>query len=136
MVRMAQWAVIIPADRWATERHFHHDTVTVPGGAGPVGPDDEVREAVAYFVGVSPLRYATADGVAEQAGTNLLLGLGVDYVDQSLAALADVTAASATRAFQEVVRLDELSLVVVGDAEVVAEPLREVGFADLEVRTR
>jgi zinc protease len=98
--------------------------------------DAEVREAVAYFVGVSPLRYATADGVAEQAATNLLLGLGVDYVDESLAALADVTAASATQAFQEVVRLDELSLVVVGDAEVVAEPLREVGFADLEVRTR
>ncbi|MGK5679374.1 hypothetical protein [Actinoplanes sp. URMC 104] len=39
---MAQWAVIIPADRWATERLFHHDTVVVPGGAGPVGPDDEV----------------------------------------------------------------------------------------------
>jgi len=39
---MAQWAVIIPADRWATERLFHHDTVTVSGGAGPIDPDDEV----------------------------------------------------------------------------------------------
>ncbi len=39
---MAQWAVIIPADRWATEQLFHHDTLTVSGGAGPVGPDDEV----------------------------------------------------------------------------------------------
>ncbi|MBM2622288.1 hypothetical protein JIG36_42975 [Actinoplanes sp. LDG1-06] len=39
---MAQWAVIIPADRWATERLFHHDTVAVSGGAGPIGPDDEV----------------------------------------------------------------------------------------------
>jgi len=34
MVGMAQWAVIIPADRWATERLFHHDTVTVAGLAG------------------------------------------------------------------------------------------------------
>jgi hypothetical protein len=34
MVRMAQWAVIIPADRWATERLFHHDTLTVAGLAG------------------------------------------------------------------------------------------------------
>jgi hypothetical protein len=42
MDRMAQWAVIIPADRWATERLFHHDTVSVSGGAGPVDPDDEV----------------------------------------------------------------------------------------------
>lgn len=28
---MALWALIIPADRWATERLFHHDTLTVAG---------------------------------------------------------------------------------------------------------
>ncbi|AGL21139.1 hypothetical protein [Actinoplanes sp. N902-109] len=39
---MAQWAVIIPADRWATERLFHHDTLTVAGSAGvqPVAGDE------------------------------------------------------------------------------------------------
>ena len=31
---MAQWAVTIPADRWTTERLFHHDTLTVAGAAG------------------------------------------------------------------------------------------------------
>src|ERR1700754_1023510 len=36
MVRMAHWAVIIRADRWATERLFHHDTLTVP--SHPTGP--------------------------------------------------------------------------------------------------
>lgn len=95
---------------------------------------DEVREAVAYFVGVSPLRYATADGVGDQAATTVLLDLPRDYVDQSLAALAAVTPQSATAAYAELVRLDELSLVVVGDAAVIAEPLRAVGFPDLEVR--
>jgi hypothetical protein len=50
MVRMAQWAVIIPADRWATERLFEHETLsTVPG---PAQPGDDVvlvagEEAVA-----------------------------------------------------------------------------------------
>ncbi|MFF5079610.1 hypothetical protein ACFY36_21360 [Actinoplanes sp. NPDC000266] len=39
---MGQWAVIIPADRWADERLFHHDTVTVSAGASSVAPDDEV----------------------------------------------------------------------------------------------
>ncbi|MEV4344158.1 hypothetical protein AB0J83_06740 [Actinoplanes sp. NPDC049596] len=39
---MGQWAVIIPADRWAGERLFHHDTVTVSAGTSPVEPDDEV----------------------------------------------------------------------------------------------
>jgi hypothetical protein len=31
---MAQWAVTISADRWATERLFHHDTLSVAGSAG------------------------------------------------------------------------------------------------------
>lgn len=39
---MAQQAVIIPADRWATERLFHNETVTVAGAAGAVPPDEEV----------------------------------------------------------------------------------------------
>jgi predicted Zn-dependent peptidase len=96
---------------------------------------DEVREAVAYYVGVSPLRYATADGVADQAATQVLAELGEDYVDRSLAALAAVTPESATAAYEELVQLEQLSLVVVGDAAVVADPLRAVGFADLEVRS-
>ena len=38
MVGMAQWAVIIPADRWATERLFQHETLSVPElSAGPAG---------------------------------------------------------------------------------------------------
>ena len=43
MERMAQWAVIIPAEQWATERLFHHETVAVaaaPAGSG--GPGDDV----------------------------------------------------------------------------------------------
>ncbi|MFL6027887.1 MAG: M16 family metallopeptidase [Friedmanniella sp.] len=95
---------------------------------------EEVREAVAYFVGVSPLRYATADGVTDQAANNVLAELPEDYVDRSLAALREVTPESATAAYAELVHLDELSLVVVGDASVIADPLRAVGFADLEVR--
>lgn len=39
---MSVWAVIIPAERWATERLFHHETVTLAGGAGAVALDDEV----------------------------------------------------------------------------------------------
>jgi hypothetical protein len=42
MDRMAGWAVIIPAEQWATERLYHHDSVTVPVSASAVGADDEV----------------------------------------------------------------------------------------------
>ena len=89
----------------------------------------EVDEAVAYFAGVSPLRYATADGVAEQAAQQVLGELGVDYVDRSIAALRAVTPESATAAYQALVRPEALSLIVVGDAASIAEPLRAAGFA-------
>jgi predicted Zn-dependent peptidase len=95
----------------------------------------EVDDAVAYFTGVSPLRYATADGVADQAATQILAELPEDYVDRSLALLRSVTPDAATEAYRSVVNPDELTLVVVGDAERLADPLRATGFPDLEVRT-
>ena len=93
----------------------------------------EVEDAVAYLTGVSPLRYATADGVADQAATQVLAGLPEDYVDRSLALLRSVTPETATAAYTSLVRPEDLSLVVVGDAERIAEPLRGLGFDDLVV---
>jgi predicted Zn-dependent peptidase len=95
----------------------------------------EVNDAVAFFTGVSPLRYATADGVADQAATQVLAGLPDDYVDRSLALLRSVTPEAATEAYGSIVDPDELTLVVVGDAEQLAEPIRSLGFTDLDVRT-
>ncbi len=103
--------------------------------AGAPITDREVDEAVAFYTGVSPLRYATADGVADQAATQVLADLGDDYVDRSLALLRSVTPESATAAYRSLVDLDNLTLVVVGDAATIAEPLRASGFPDLEVIT-
>jgi hypothetical protein len=62
---MAQWAVIIPADRWATERLFHHDTLTVAGTAGvvPVAGDE-----VLLVAGEDSPHLVALGVVAEQAG--------------------------------------------------------------------
>ena len=86
-----------------------------------------------YTSGISPLRYATADGVADQAAVNRLVGLGDDYVTRNLAELRQVTPQAATEAYASLVDVDALTLVVVGDADVIADPLRELGFDDLEV---
>jgi len=94
----------------------------------------EVSDAVAFFTGVSPLRYATAEGVADQAATQVLAGLPDDYVDRSLALLRSVTPEAATEAYRSIVHPDELTLVVVGDAERLADPIQALGFPDLEVR--
>jgi predicted Zn-dependent peptidase len=93
----------------------------------------EVADAVAYYLGTSPLRFATADGVAAQAATQLLAGLPTDYLDQSLADLQGVTSESATSAYAGVVDPAAASLVVVGDADPQAEPLRALGYDDLVV---
>lgn len=94
---------------------------------------DEVTDAVAYYTGTSPLRFATADGVADQAAAQVLAGLPTDYLDSSLAALRDVTPDSATAAYASVVDVGAASLVVVGAADQLAEPLRALGYDDLVV---
>jgi zinc protease len=94
---------------------------------------DEVADAVAYYAGTSPLRFATADGVAAQAALQILAGLGPDYLDQSLAALQQVTPESATTAYADVVDVAGANLVVVGAADDLAEPLRALGYEDLVV---
>ena len=95
---------------------------------------EEVEHAISFYTGLSPLRYATADGVADQAATQVLADLPDDYVDRSLADLRAVTPDSATDAYRSAVDLDNLSLVVVGHAEQLADGLRDLGF-DLQVIT-
>jgi len=107
----------------------------LPTTAAPITAS-EVADAVSYYTGVSPLRYATADGVADQAATQLLMDLDEHWVDQSLADLARVTPESATAAYESLVAVDDLTLVVVGDAERLAEPLRAAGYPELEVVRR
>jgi predicted Zn-dependent peptidase len=101
--------------------------------AGSPFTQREVDDAVAYVVGVSPLRYATADGVADQAATQILADLGQDYVTRNLDELRAVTPESATRAYESLVDPDDLSLVIVGDAAGLADPVRKAGFEDVEI---
>ena len=61
MVRMAQWAVVIPADQWASERLFERETLTTtPGGARP--GDDAVLVAGEEAVALG--RFTAADEIA------------------------------------------------------------------------
>lgn len=94
---------------------------------------DEVKDAVTYFAGVSPLRYATADGVADQAAIQALALLPDDYLDQRLANLRKVTPESAAEAYESLVDPEQLTLAIAGDADKITEPVQEAGFADLEV---
>lgn len=90
--------------------------------------DTEVAEAVAYLVGVTPLRYATASGLVGQVAATLAAGLTAESIDKRLHAVEAVTAGSATEAYRSLVVDDALSLVVVGDADALEAPLLAAGF--------
>jgi hypothetical protein len=93
MVGMAQWAVTIPAERWATERLFHHDTLTVPGSPDVAAGDEVLLVAGAELV-------AGADAGAE------LVALGrVEAVDGGALEIAYTR-----RAFDAAVPADDLKL--------------------------
>jgi predicted Zn-dependent peptidase len=95
--------------------------------------DDERATAVDYFTRVAPLAYQTANAVAGRATELVANELPLDYVDRTRDALARVTAASASAAFAGQIQPGGLTLVALGDAAVVGDPLREAGFAHLEV---
>lgn len=90
---------------------------------------DEVTDAINYFAGVSPLRYATADGIADQTASIVAQGLELDYVNTYLAGIRAATPESASRAYADVINLKALTLVVVGDATTLEPALNDAGFA-------
>ncbi len=91
----------------------------------------EVRRAVNYLTRTAPLRYATANGVSQQAVILASMGLDWRHVDSSTAQFADVTADDATAVFTEIWPSDP-AVLVVGDPAladrlgVEAEPTPEL----------
>jgi hypothetical protein len=111
MVRMAQWAVIIPADRWATERLFHHDTLTVAGSpsAQPLAGDEV-------------LLVAGCDQPPASGGQPQAVALGVvKGVHPGAGDGGALLIAYTRRVFDEPVPVDELKLDL-GGPVVAVEP--------------
>lgn len=55
---MSHWAVIIPDERYEVERLFRHDTLELPGVAGPVPGDEVLLIADGQVVGLGRVRTA------------------------------------------------------------------------------
>lgn len=79
----------------------------------------EVTDAVNFLTGIAPLRYATAQGVAEQAAALAAAGLEAGFVDRNLDALRAVTPELATAAYEALVT--DPVLIVVGDPDTLGE---------------
>ncbi|MGH3439342.1 MAG: M16 family metallopeptidase [Sciscionella sp.] len=94
--------------------------------------ENERSRAVDYLLGVTPLRYQTATAVAERAADLVHGGLGPGHVAVQRAALATVTDEGAGSALAPCLDPERLSLVAVGDADVIADQLRAC-YGDVEV---
>jgi hypothetical protein len=64
---MAQWAVVIPAERWAQERLFHHDSLTVAAAAadlaGAAAGDDVLLVTGDHVVAVGRVELVADDAL-------------------------------------------------------------------------
>lgn len=88
----------------------------------------EVTDAVQYTNGISPLRYSTAQGVTERVASLVAAGLSAEFINSNAVALTRVTPESATQAVAELLPPDALTLVVVGDAAALRDPLVAAGW--------
>jgi predicted Zn-dependent peptidase len=97
--------------------------------------DDEVATGVHAAADSAALGFERADAVAGRVELLLSQGLPLDHVDANLARIRSVTTAAANAAYAEIVRPDELTVVVVGDAGSLGDSLAALGYADVELVT-
>jgi zinc protease len=97
---------------------------------------EEVAVGVRAATDSAALGFERAAAVVARVEMLVTHGLPLDHVDANLARIREVTAAVANAAYTEVVRPEELTVVVAAAAKSVAEPLAALGHAPVEVVPR
>ncbi len=103
-------------------------------GIATDGPtEDEVAAARDYAAGVFGLHLQTTSQIADRVGQLVVFGLPDDHFDRYRDDVRSVTRAQAAESAARWIRPAEAQIVVVGDAEVVADPLRALELGPVEV---
>lgn len=98
------------------------------------GPtEEEVEAARDYLTGVFPLRFETTSQTASRLAELVVHDLPDDYHSTYRDRIREVASEEVHAAGQRVVRPEELLVLVVGDAEALEEPLRELDSGPVEV---
>ncbi|WP_425581358.1 M16 family metallopeptidase [Streptomyces sodiiphilus] len=111
------------ADLWQVLRTLAEEGLT----------DDERDVAVQNLVGVAPLRYETAAAVAGTLADQVEQELPDDFQAQLYARLAGTGTVEASAAVIAAFPPGRLVTVLVGDAEQIAAPVRELGIGEVKV---
>ncbi len=90
--------------------------------------DVEVSDARTYLLGVAPLHYQTAETIADQAATLAGAALPPSWINEHQTRVASITADQASEAFVEVVRPEDLTVVLCGDAAQLVPDLARHGL--------
>lgn len=109
------------------------DIVTVLRSARAGFGDEEIGAAVRAVTDSAPLGFERAEAVTGRVEMLLTQGLPLDHVDTNLRRIAGVTTEMADAAWTELIAPDALTVVVVGDADVVGQPLRDWPYAPLHL---
>jgi zinc protease len=96
--------------------------------------EDELTLATSYLEGVFPIRYETTASIVSALAGLVTFGLPEDYYDTYRENIAGVTTKHVLNAARKYVKPEELQMVVVGNPEIIQEPIEAVGFGPVSVR--
>ena len=88
-------------------------------------PDQELRNAKSYLMGVFPIRIETQDGLIDQLTGVKMFDLPADYLHTYRDRVNAITAEAVQRVAQQHVTPDRAAIVVVGDAAQIESQVRE-----------
>ena len=94
--------------------------------------ESEVRAGVDFIGKTAPGRFATADAVADEAAGLALEGLTTAFTTENLQAMQDLDSDALVSAYTRWVD-GQWTVVVVGDASLYADQLKELGRGDVTV---
>ncbi|MDF2093502.1 pitrilysin family protein [Knoellia sp. 3-2P3] len=92
----------------------------------------EVRAGIDFISKTAPGRYATADAVADEAATMALDGLTTQFTTDNLLAMQALDGDALVQAYRRWVD-GQWTVVVVGDAGLYADQLKELGRGEVTV---
>ena len=92
----------------------------------------ELRGAQDYATGSFPLSIETPGAIAEQVLTHLFYGLDLKDIETYRARVSAITPEEIQRVAREYLKPEQLSIVLVGNATAFIEPIRALGFTDIE----
>ncbi len=93
----------------------------------------ELAEVRDFMIGVFPLRFESTGGVAAAIEPLAVYGLDDDYWQTYRSKLEVVGPADVQRVAGELIRPDELLILLSGDADAVRDAVEAEGFGPLEV---